>query len=167
MKQMQAGMSKPLVSLQHSQFSSTSQHWFFSRKYMLSIGQGLGEDRRLIDCNILYIYILHLALHPERCTVRVVFEHWYCCWAFLTDQRCSLLTLCSCCAFRSRLLRQSWAIWLYHLHSPTVHEKTAVKTLWQSRKWAGALAASRRPLRNMNGSAPLQNKTTTAKFSDY
>lgn len=73
---------------------------------------------------------------------------------------------CSC-TFRSRLLRRSWAIWLYHLHLPTVHEKTAVKTLWQSGKWAGALVASRRPLRNRNGSAPLQNKTTTAKFSDY
>lgn len=100
MKQMRAEMSKPLVSFQHSQFSSTIQHWFFSRKYMLGTSQGLGENWRLIDCNILYLYILHLssAWHfTQRDTVRVVLNiHWlieHCCWAFLTAQGCSLLTL--------------------------------------------------------------------------
>lgn len=103
MKQMRAEMSKPLVSFQHSQFSSTIQHWFFSRKNMLGVSQGLGENRRLIDCNILYLYILHLSSAWHFTQREIQYElfwtliDWlideHCCSAFLTAQRCSLLTL--------------------------------------------------------------------------
>lgn len=40
-----------------------------------------------------FALVLSLALHPERDTVRVVLNIWYCCWALLTAQHCSLLTL--------------------------------------------------------------------------
>lgn len=118
-----------------------------------------------------FALVLSLAFHPERDTVWVVLNiDWLIDWLMNIAARHSwqlsvALFWHYSCTFRSRLLRPSRAVRLYYLHSPTVHGKTAVEAL--CRKLAGALAASRRPLRNRNGSALLQNKTTTAKFSDY
>lgn len=158
-------MSKPLVSLQHSQFSFSTG----SSPQSTCLVYRFGEDRRMVDCKILYLYICtypHLDTFPRE-VYSTSSELWYCRWAFLTAQHCSLVTSCSC-TFSSRCLRRSRAMPLYYLHSPTVHSKTAVKAqrLLQSRKLAGALAASKRPRRNRNGSVLLRNKTTTAKFSD-